>query len=92
MTNCYCFKFLLLTAQWFFIVTCPDIWSKVFEEHRAVRTVVAPVVHFAAAKNISEKNLENPFEFLQFDTNDSKIVVFNLSMGSTGDPEPRKPQ
>lgn len=54
-----CFEFKLLTAQWFFIVTCPDVWSKVFKEHWAVSTVVAPIVHFAAAiKMYRKKKLE----------------------------------
>lgn len=46
-----------LTTQRFIIVTRPDVRCEIFKEHRAVGSVVAPVVHFAAArKNHGEKN------------------------------------
>lgn len=48
--------FLKLTTQWFFVVACPDVRCEVFEEHGAISSVVAPVMHFAAAKNDSGKN------------------------------------
>lgn len=41
---------MALTTQRFFIVTRPNVRGKVFEEHWAVGSVVAPIVHFTATK------------------------------------------
>jgi len=49
----------VLTTQWFLVVARPNVRRKVFEEHWAIGTVVAPVVHFAAAKNCPETTEEN---------------------------------
>lgn len=49
----------VLTTQWFLVVARPDVRRKVFEEHWAIGTVVAPIVHFAAAKNCPGRTKQN---------------------------------
>ena len=52
-----------LTAQWSPSVTLPDVRNEVFQVHRAVGSVVAPVVHLAAP--VGTQTLQVPDKWLQ---------------------------